>query len=101
LRGIPGRAYLFTPTVDRPIEPETSKIALGRGSPGTAAHAPARSMVGLVQINNSLSGHDYLPYSVRPLQDLCAEGWQPKPAAMRFLAAALQGGVRIADAVEA
>jgi radical SAM superfamily enzyme YgiQ (UPF0313 family) len=54
--------------------------------------------VGLVQINNSFSGQNYLPYSAGLLQAY-AEAKAPVPARYRFLAP-LYRRVRIADAVE-
>jgi hypothetical protein len=53
--------------------------------------------VGLVQINNSFSGQNYLPYSAGLLQAY-AEANAPAPARYRFLAP-LYRRVRIADAV--
>jgi len=55
--------------------------------------------VGLVQINNSFSGQNYLPYSVALLQTYVAK-FAPDPSRYRFLPS-LYKRVRIADAVEA
>src|SRR5437868_9550290 len=55
--------------------------------------------VGLVQINNSFSGQNYLPYSVALLQTY-VQRMSPDPGRYRFLPP-LYKRVRIADAVEA
>ncbi|MBV8393725.1 MAG: cobalamin-dependent protein, partial [Alphaproteobacteria bacterium] len=60
---------------------------------------PARPLtVGLVQINNSFSGQNYLPYSVALLQTYVAK-FAAHPESFRFLPP-LYKRVRIADAVE-
>jgi len=55
--------------------------------------------VGLVQINNSFSGQNYLPYSIALLQTY-VQKFAPDPGRYRFLTP-LYKRVRIADAVEA
>ena len=61
---------------------------------------PAKPViVGLVQINNSFSGQNYLPYSVALLQTYVKK-FATRPALYRFLPP-LYKRVRIADAVEA
>src|SRR5882762_394378 len=54
--------------------------------------------IGLVQINNSFSGQNYLPYSVALLQTYVQKN-APAPGRFRFLPP-LYKRVRIADAVE-
>jgi radical SAM superfamily enzyme YgiQ (UPF0313 family) len=64
--------------------------------------APARARpvkVGLVQINNSFSGQNYLPYSIALLQTY-VQRFAPDPGRFEFLTP-LYKRVRIADAVEA
>jgi radical SAM superfamily enzyme YgiQ (UPF0313 family) len=56
-------------------------------------------VVGLVQINNSFSGQNYLPYSIALLQTYVRQK-SPNPARYRFLPA-LYKRIRISDAVEA
>src|SRR5260370_33457447 len=64
-----------------------------------ASSSPASAMkVGLVQINNSFSGQNYLPYSVALLQTYVQKNAQD-PSRFRFLPS-LYNRVRIADAVE-
>jgi radical SAM superfamily enzyme YgiQ (UPF0313 family) len=70
--------------------------------PDPALHAgTARSpvVVGLVQINNSFSGQNYLPYSVALLQTY-AQKMSPEASRFRFLPP-IYKRVRIADAVDA
>src|SRR5215831_7838041 len=69
-------------------------------TPGTegSVGAHGRVVVGLVQINNSFSGQNYLPYSVALLQTY-VQKMAPDPARYEFLPA-LYKRVRIADAVE-
>lgn len=55
--------------------------------------------VGLVQINNSFSGQNYLPYSIALLQTY-VQKFSPNPGRYEFLTP-LYKRVRIADAVEA
>ncbi len=55
--------------------------------------------IGLVQINNSFSGQNYLPYSIALLQTY-VQKFAPDPARYAFLTP-LYKRVRIADAVEA
>ncbi|MFI5029078.1 MAG: B12-binding domain-containing radical SAM protein [Reyranellales bacterium] len=55
--------------------------------------------IGLVQINNSFSGQNYLPYSIALLQTY-VQKFAPDPARYDFLTP-LYKRVRIADAVEA
>ncbi len=68
---------------------------------GQASAVQARPpvIVGLVQINNSFSGQNYLPYSVALLQTY-AQKMAADPGRYRFLPP-LYKRVRIADAVEA
>jgi len=66
-------------------------------APGPQVAAPVR--VGLVQINNSFSGQNYLPYSIALLQTY-VQRFSPNPGRYRFLTP-LYKRVRIADAVEA
>src|SRR5258708_20270624 len=63
----------------------------------TSAGRPVR--VGLVQINNSFSGQNYLPYSVALLQTY-VQRMSAEPGRYEFLPP-LYKRVRIADAVEA
>jgi radical SAM superfamily enzyme YgiQ (UPF0313 family) len=58
-----------------------------------------RLKVGLVQINNSFSGQNYLPYSIALLQTY-VQKFAPDPGRYEFLTP-LYKRVRIADAVEA
>src|SRR5437588_782622 len=81
------------PTTDRP---ETSTSAAGRGA-AISSRAPV--VVGLVQINNSFSGQNYLPYSVALLQTY-VQKMAAEPGRYAFLPP-LYKRVRIADAVEA
>src|SRR5689334_13543601 len=70
--------------------------------PAEEAPAPAGTRavkVGLVQINNSFSGQNYLPYSIALLQTY-VQRFSPNPGRYRFLTP-LYKRVRIADAVEA
>lgn len=55
--------------------------------------------IGLVQINNSFSGQNYLPYSIALLQTY-VQKFAPNPARYEFLTP-LYKRVRIADAVDA
>ena len=55
--------------------------------------------IGLVQINNSFSGQNYLPYSIALLQTY-VQKFAPDPARYALLTP-LYKRVRIADAVEA
>jgi len=66
-------------------------------SPGGTPRPPV--VVGLVQINNSFSGQNYLPYSVALLQTY-VQRMAGDPGRYRFLPP-LYKRVRIADAVEA
>ena len=72
--------------------------------PAAAGSAPAAQprapvVVGLVQINNSFSGQNYLPYSVALLQTY-VQKMSADPGRYEFLPP-LYKRVRIADAVEA
>ena len=60
---------------------------------------PGLIKIGLVQINNSFSGQNYLPYSIALLQTY-VQKFSPDPARYEFLTP-LYKRVRIADAVEA
>ena len=73
------------------------KIAIGGESPTAPPRPPV--MVGLVQINNSFSGQNYLPYSVALLQTY-VQKMAADPGRYAFLPP-LYKRVRIADAVEA
>lgn len=66
---------------------------------GSARTGAGRLKVGLVQINNSFSGQNYLPYSIALLQTY-VQKFAPNPARYEFLTP-LYKRVRIADAVEA
>ena len=66
---------------------------------GSAPQAAGKLAIGLVQINNSFSGQNYLPYSIALLQTY-VEKFSPRPARYEFLTP-LYKRVRIADAVEA
>jgi radical SAM superfamily enzyme YgiQ (UPF0313 family) len=66
---------------------------------GAASGAASSLSVGLVQINNSFSGQNYLPYSIALLQTY-VQKFAPDPGRYRFLTP-LYKRVRIADAVEA
>src|SRR5690242_21273192 len=61
--------------------------------------ADDRLVVGLVQINNSFSGQNYLPYSIALLQTYVQQK-SPNPDRYRFLPA-LYKRIRISYAVEA
>ena len=63
-----------------------------------ATPASAAISVGLVQINNSFSGQNYLPYSIALLQTY-VEKYAPDPGRYQFLTP-LYKRIRIADAVE-
>jgi len=68
----------------------------------TVASAPRAGgpfRIGLVQINNSFSGQNYLPYSIALLQTY-VQKFAPDPGRYRFLTP-LYKRVRIADAVDA
>jgi radical SAM superfamily enzyme YgiQ (UPF0313 family) len=69
------------------------------GADLNAQPARSRLTVGLVQINNSFSGQNYLPYSVALLQTY-VQKFAAQPEAYAFLPL-LYKRVRIADAVEA
>ena len=69
--------------------------SLSRNTPD--ADGPIK--IGLVQINNSFSGQNYLPYSIALLQTY-VQKFSPDPARYEFLTP-LYKRVRIADAVEA
>jgi radical SAM superfamily enzyme YgiQ (UPF0313 family) len=73
------------------------KVAIGGESPAASLRAPV--VVGLVQINNSFSGQNYLPYSVALLQTY-VQKMAGEPGRYAFLPP-LYKRVRIADAVEA
>ena len=64
-----------------------------------ASRASSPVVVGLVQINNSFSGQNYLPYSVALLQTY-VQRMSSDPGRYRFLPA-IYKRLRIADAVEA
>jgi radical SAM superfamily enzyme YgiQ (UPF0313 family) len=66
---------------------------------GSARKGVRRLKVGLVQINNSFSGQNYLPYSIALLQTY-VQKFAPNPDRYEFLMP-LYKRVRIADAVEA
>ena len=66
---------------------------------GSASTSPGRLKVGLVQINNSFSGQNYLPYSIALLQTY-VQKFSPQPGRYAFLTP-LYKRVRIADAVQA
>jgi radical SAM superfamily enzyme YgiQ (UPF0313 family) len=66
--------------------------------PQAAATRAGTATIGLVQINNSFSGQNYLPYSVALLQTYVQKNAQD-PSRFRFLPP-LYKRVRIADAVE-
>jgi radical SAM superfamily enzyme YgiQ (UPF0313 family) len=67
--------------------------------PGSASQQAAGTLsIGLVQINNSFSGQNYLPYSIALLQTYVKQ-MSPNAARFRFLPA-LYKRVRISDAVE-
>src|SRR5580698_10893830 len=64
-----------------------------------ASSSPASAMkVGLVQINNSFSGQNYLPYSIALLQTY-VQKFSPTPGRYEFMTP-LYKRIRIADAVE-
>ena len=86
---------MSTPNRHRPDVNADAGTAPGRRQ--SSAQRPSRS--GLVQINNSFSGQNYLPYSVALLQTY-VQKFAPIPAATQFLPP-LYKRVRIADAVEA
>src|SRR5476649_641492 len=54
--------------------------------------------IGLVQINNSFSGQNYLPYSIALLQTY-VQKFSPRPGRYEFMTP-LYKRIRIADAVE-
>jgi len=66
---------------------------------GAAPKAAGKLAIGLVQINNSFSGQNYLPYSIALLQTY-VQKFSPQPDRYEFLTP-LYKRVRIADAVEA
>jgi radical SAM superfamily enzyme YgiQ (UPF0313 family) len=68
-----------------------------RARPAIGSGRPLK--VGLVQINNSFSGQNYLPYSIALLQTY-VQKFAPDPGRYAFLTP-LYKRVRIADAVEA
>ncbi len=78
--------------------PQAEPTPIQATTPSDAPGRPALT-VGLVQINNSFSGQNYLPYSVALLQTYVAK-FAPDPSRYRFLPP-LYKRVRIADAVEA
>jgi len=65
--------------------------------PGVAGGVPLLK-IGLVQINNSFSGQNYLPYSIALLQTY-VQKFSPYPARYEFMTP-LYKRIRIADAVE-
>jgi tRNA A37 methylthiotransferase MiaB len=75
-------------------------MAVSSSDPGSAAvaHAGGRSAVGLVQINNSFSGQNYLPYSVGILQAY-TQRHAKNPERFHFLAP-LYKRAAISDAVD-
>src|ERR1700722_3110832 len=81
---------------------DASASGINRETPaalGRAAHGAARPLtIGLVQINNSFSGQNYLPYSVALLQSY-VEHKAADPSRYRFLLP-LYRRLRIGDAVE-
>jgi radical SAM superfamily enzyme YgiQ (UPF0313 family) len=66
--------------------------------PGLAGSIDRPLKIGLVQINNSFSGQNYLPYSIALLQTY-VQKFSPNPARYEFLTP-LYKRIRIADAVE-
>ena len=86
-----GKAQMSTPEHREPV----SHAAI----PPTVASPRGAVKVGLVQINNSFSGQNYLPYSVALLQTYVQQK-SADPGRYRFLPP-LYKRVRIADAVEA
>src|SRR5260221_7014017 len=67
-------------------------------APHSVSVQAGTATIGLVQINNSFSGQNYLPYSVAVLQFYVRQT-APDPGRFRFLPP-LYKRVRIADAVE-
>ena len=65
---------------------------------GRQSAATPAVKIGLVQINNSFSGQNYLPYSIALLQTY-VQKFSPNPARYEFMTP-LYKRVRIADAVE-
>src|SRR5262245_64143568 len=74
-------------------------IPVTAGRAGPASPSGPRVVVGLIQINNSFSGQNYLPYSVALLQTY-VQKMAADPGRYEFLPP-LDKRVRIADAVEA
>jgi radical SAM superfamily enzyme YgiQ (UPF0313 family) len=66
--------------------------------PGLAGSIDRPLKIGLVQINNSFSGQNYLPYSIALLQTY-VQKFSPNPERYEFLTP-LYKRIRIADAVE-
>src|SRR5689334_2779096 len=79
--------------------PKPERAEASPAVPGGVTSAGRPLRVGLVQINNSFSGQNYLPYSVALLQTY-VQKMAPNPGRYEFLPA-LYKRVRIADAVEA
>ncbi len=75
---------------------EVAASATGADSAAGSLGRPLK--IGLVQINNSFSGQNYLPYSIALLQTY-VQKFAPNPARYEFLVP-LYKRVRIADAVE-
>src|SRR5262245_23228677 len=79
------------PHMSLPVHAETAD--------GSAPKVAGKLAIGLVQINNSFSGQNYLPYSIALLQTY-VQKFSPQPDRYEFLTP-LYKRVRIADAVEA
>ncbi len=73
-------------------------VASTAGAPSVAGALGRPLKIGLVQINNSFSGQNYLPYSIALLQTY-VQRFSPNPARYEFLTP-LYKRIRIADAVE-
>ena len=75
-----------------------SSLSVTEPQQSGAPHAASPLKIGLVQINNSFSGQNYLPYSIALLQTY-VQKFSPNPERYEFLTP-LYKRVRIADAVE-
>jgi radical SAM superfamily enzyme YgiQ (UPF0313 family) len=74
-------------------------MAAVESTTGSPSAAPARPLrIGLVQINNSFSGQNYLPYSIALLQTY-VQKFSAAPGRYEFMTP-LYKRIRIADAVE-
>jgi radical SAM superfamily enzyme YgiQ (UPF0313 family) len=80
------------------LERQSSDLTAAPRKQAASVDAAGRLKIGLVQINNSFSGQNYLPYSIALLQTY-VQKFSPNPERYEFMTP-LYKRIRIADAVE-